>query len=50
MAALGMFVYFELKQRYKRLQLFAEKINILPTDALFYRISQLPYNSIIIGL
>jgi len=35
MAALGIFVYFELKQRYKRLQLFAEKINILPAVALF---------------
>jgi hypothetical protein len=50
MAALGIFVYVELKQRYKRLPLIGEKINILPPVALFLACLQSPDISIIIYL
>jgi hypothetical protein len=46
MAALGIFVHAELKQRYKRLQLIAEKINILPAVALLLSFMQSPDQSI----
>jgi len=40
MEVLGIFVRVGLKQRYKRLLLFAEKINILPTVVMLNQINK----------